>query len=269
MNIKVNKKVIACVVARMNSSRLPKKALLDVEGVSLIMRIVERLNESKMVDKVVICTSSHRDDVVLVELAKTNNIGYIAGSEKDVLSRLMDASKKYGADIVIRVTGDNPFTDSDIIDDMVEHHIKIEAEYSRMINLPIGVTSDILSSSMLPKLHNQMSDPDETEYLSLFAMDHKLYNCEIWKAPDHLNRPYYSLTVDTPDDIEKVRNLYKRFTTDGHIPSLKEVINQMDKDRSKNSISGESPVKIPGNKTKTYDELLNWWEEQGSVFKND
>jgi len=191
VNDTISNKVIACIVARMNSTRLPKKSLLDVHGRSLIMRIVERLNESNIIDKIVICTSDNPDDVVLVELAKAhNNLGFIAGSELDVLSRLMDASNKYNADIVIRVTGDNPFTDSNIIDQLVEHHIKSGAEYSRMINLPVGVTPDVLSSSMLPKLHSLLSDSNETEYLSLFAMNRKLFKCQILQAPYQLNRPY-------------------------------------------------------------------------------
>jgi spore coat polysaccharide biosynthesis protein SpsF len=269
MNIKPKKKVIACVVARMNSTRLPRKSLLDVEGKSLIMRIIERLNESKTIDQVVICTSNHPDDIVLIDLAKKyDNIGFIAGSEQDVLSRLIDAAEKYDADIVLRVTGDNPFTDSYIIDQMVEHHIKTEAEYTRTINLPIGVTPDVLSFSMLPKLHQCMPDPNESEYLSLFAMDHSLYKCELLDAAEKMNRPYYSLTVDTPNDIEKVRYLYKKFMKTGHIPSLLEVIEEMDKDLDENSISGASPVKIPGGKTKTYDELLNWWEEQRLACEN-
>lgn len=270
VNDRISNKVIACIVARMNSTRLPKKSLLDVHGRPLIMRIVERLNESNTIDKIVICTSNNPDDFVLVELAKAHdNLGYIAGSELDVLSRLMDASNKYNADIVIRVTGDNPFTDSNIIDQLVENHIKSRTEYSRMVNLPIGVTPDVLSASMLPKLHSELSNPNETEYLSLFAMNRKLFKCQILQAPDHLNRPYYSLTVDTQADIDKVIDLYQRFNSDEHIPSLGQVINEMDKDYSKNCISGESPVKLPGNQIKTYDEQLKWWEGHVVASEHD
>jgi spore coat polysaccharide biosynthesis protein SpsF len=196
-------------------------------------------------------------------------MGYIAGSEQDVLSRLIEAAYKYKADIVLRVTGDNPFTDANIIDYMVEHHTKTKADYTRTINLPIGVTPDVLSSSMLPKLHASMTNPNETEYLSLFAMDHTQFKCEILKANDKLNRPYYSLTVDTPNDLERIRSLYRKFLDYGHIPSLSEVVNELDKDVNANSISGESSVKVPGGKTKTYDELLIWWEAQTLVTSND
>jgi spore coat polysaccharide biosynthesis protein SpsF len=265
----IKPKVIACIVARMNSTRLPRKSLLDVEGKSLIMRIVERLAESKIIDQIVICTSNHIDDSVLVDLAKSHEgMGYIAGSEQDVLSRLSEAATKYKADIVLRVTGDNPFTDADIIDHMVEHHIKTEADYTRTINLPIGVTPDVLSSSMLPRLHISMANPNETEYLSLFAMDHTRFKCEILKASSGLNRPYYSLTVDTPSDLERIRSLYGKFLGDGHIPTLPEVVNEFDKDINANSISGKTLVKVPGGKTKTYDELLIWWEEQALVTSN-
>ena len=257
------KKVIACVVARMNSTRLPRKSLLDIEGKTLVMRIIERLRESTMVDKIVICTSSHPDDAVLVNIAnQEKKIGFIAGSERDVLSRLIEAGNKYEADVVLRVTGDNPFTDSIIIDQLVDHHIKTNSEYTRMIDLPIGVTPDVMELTMMNRLHDEMSDPDESEYLSLFAMNYNLYRCALLEAPEELRRPYYSLTVDTPEDLEKIKRLYNKYSTGGHIPSLNEVVLDMDQDAINNSIPGYSLVKIPGNKTKTYDELLAWWKEQ-------
>ena len=70
-------------------------------------------------------------------------------------------------------------------------------------------------------------------------------------------------------DIDKVIDLYQRFNSDEHIPSLGQVINEMDKDYSKNCISGESPVKLPGNQIKTYDEQLKWWEGHVVASEHD
>ena len=133
--------------------RLPKKALLEIEGQPMTFRIIERLKASKTVDQIVICTSSHPDDNILVELAEKWGVEAIAGSELDVLSRLIEASNKFNADIVIRVTGDNPFTDEKLLDKTVKHLIEKNADYTRMIGLPIGVTADVMSSKMLKKLY--------------------------------------------------------------------------------------------------------------------
>ena len=133
----------------------------------------------------------------LIDLAKDQwNLPAIAGSELDVLSRLIDAGNQFKADIVIRVTGDNPFTDGKIIDKIVYHHIKTEADYTRMIGLPIGVTADIMSTSMLNPLYKLIPDPNQSEYLQLFAIDPDHFQCELINAPPKLNRPFYSLTVD-------------------------------------------------------------------------
>lgn len=268
MNKMSGEKVIACIIVRMKSTRLHRKALLSIEGKPMTLRIIERLRTAKTIDQVVICTSSHPDDQILVDLAKQEwGVETIAGSELDVLSRLIKAAKKFQADVVIRVTGDNPFTDSKLLDRMVKHHITKKSDFTHTIGLPVGVTPDILSANMLPRLHRLMPNPNQSEYLSLFAMDHKHFHCEILDAPLELNRPFYSLTVDTPDDIKLARYLYKLLSDDGGIPALSEVIAELDANPDYKGISGDTLVKLPGGEKKEYSELLDWWRSQRNVGK--
>ncbi len=270
MNNLAEKKVIACIIVRIKSTRLPRKALLDIEGKPMTLRIIERLRTAKTVDQIIICTSSHPDDHILVDLAKTDwGVEVIAGSELDVLSRLIEAANKFQADVVIRITGDNPFTDASIIDRMVKHHIATESDYTRTIGLPIGVTADIMSADMLPRLHKHMPNPNQSEYLSLFAMDHKHFHCELLDAPLELNQPFYSLTVDTPDDIKLARYLYKLLSNDGGIPALSDVIAELDANPDYKGISGETLVKVPGGEKKKYSELLDWWCAQRNMKRTE
>ena len=247
----------------MKSKRLHHKALVDIEGKPMTLRIIERLRTAKTVNQIVICTSTHPDDQILVDLAKNEwGVEATAGSELDVLSRFIDASNKFKADIVIRVTGDNPFTDSKIIDSMVKHHISVGADYTRTIGLPIGVTADVMSREMLPRLHKLMPDPNQSEYLQMFAIDPDHFHCELLVAPPELNRPFYSLTVDTPDDIELARYLYKKLSPVGGFPLLKDVILELDSIPDYHGISKEEQVKIPGGETIKYGEFLNWLSDQ-------
>lgn len=235
----------------------------------MTFRIIERLKASKTVDQIVICTSSHADDNILVELAEKWGVEAIAGSELDVLSRLIEASNKFDADIVIRVTGDNPFTDEKSLDKTVKHLIEKNADYTRMIGLPIGVTADVMSSKMLKKLYSIIPDPNQSEYLQLFAIDPDHFYCDLLDAPPELNRPFYSLTVDTPDDIKFARNLYKNIPSKSGYPSIIDVVNELDQNPNYTGIDPHTPVKMPGGKTVKYVEFLDWLSQRTEASRNN
>ena len=149
----MNKKIIACIIVRMNSTRLPRKALSDLNGLPLTLQLIKRLKLSKNISNIVVCTSNHPGDAILLEKASEWGVDSYAGSQKDVLSRLINVSNLYKADAVLRITGDNPFTDADNIDRLIEHHINTSSEYTRTNRLPLGVTAEVMDANMLKKLH--------------------------------------------------------------------------------------------------------------------
>ena len=187
--------VIACIAVRLNSTRLERKALADICGKPLLLRLIDRLRFSKTIDRIVICTSTDQNDAILFELAEEWGVDAIAGSEKDVLSRFILAAEQFQADLVIRVTGDNVLTDPVTIDRMVRHQIMTNAEYIRTNGLPLGITAEVMSSSMLARLHSLMPNPNQSEYMMLYAFDPDKFHCEVFEAPPEINRPYYSLTL--------------------------------------------------------------------------
>ena len=261
-------KVIACIIVRMKSSRLPRKALLDIEGKPMTLRIIERLRMAKTVNQIIICTSTHPDDQVLVDMAKNDwGIEAIAGSELDVLSRLIQAADSFRADIVIRITGDNPFTDPTLIDNMVKRHLAAGANYTRTIGLPLGVTADILSADILRRLHNRMADPNQSEYLQMFAIDPDHFKCELLDAPPDINRPFYSLTVDTPEDIQWARYLYRTLSPADGIPTLPDIIAELDKNPKYKGIHKDTPVNMPNGTSIKYIEFIEWLQEKAQASR--
>src|SRR3989344_7870705 len=100
--------LIAC---RLKSERLPEKALIPILGKPMISHLIERVKTAKMVNEVVLCTSTNPQDDPLVDIARGNNICVFRGSEEDVLGRFIAAAEEYNLDHVVRVTGDDPLTD--------------------------------------------------------------------------------------------------------------------------------------------------------------
>ena len=260
-------RVIACIIVRMHSKRLPRKALADILGKPMTLRIIERLRLAKTIDEIVICTSTHPDDQILLEKAREWGVSAIAGSEEDVLARLILAADTFKADYVLRVTGDNVFTDSQIIDRMVQHHIETGSEYTRTNGLPIGVTAEVLSTGMLKRLHS-LIDPSQTEYMMLFAFDPERFHCEVLDIPEGIRRPTYSLTIDFPADIELARKLYASLPDhEGGGPSLTDIIKALDEDPNYMGVAADAPVKMPAGGSITFQELLDMLDQRADLAR--
>ena len=188
----MTKKTIICIAVRMKSQRLPRKALIDVAGKPFLQHLVERLSQAKMVDQIVVCTSTDPQDDELETTCKELGYNLYRGDPLDVLGRFIAAAKVYSADNIIRVTGDNIFADPTTIDRMVKAHNKHDADYTRTENMPLGITAVVMKRDMCEHLHARMDDPDQTEYMQLFTYNPNAYKCLVLEAPEWANRPDYS-----------------------------------------------------------------------------
>jgi len=262
MSTHTGKTVIACIAVRMKSARLSRKALADIHGKPMTLRLIDRLRAAKTIDEIVICTSTHPDDAILVDLAKEWRVRAVAGNEEDVLSRFILAAERYKADLIIRVTGDNVLTDPETIDRMVARHIATGADYTRTNGLPLGVTAEVMSTAMLSRLHDSMPDPRQSEYMMLYAFDPDQFHCEVLEAPPEVNRPYYSLTVDAPVDLELIRRIYAELPVGDAGPRLVDIVVLLDKDPDGLTISDKTPIRLPGSETRPFGEVLTMLSER-------
>lgn len=249
-------KVIACIIVRLNSTRLPRKALADLAGQPMLYRIIERLKTASSITEIVICTSTNPEDFPLLELAKEWGIKAFAGHELDVLSRMIAVADSMNADAVLRVTGDNPFTDANNIDLMVKHHFLTGADYTRTNHLPLGVTAEVMGRKMLHKLHEMIPNPNQSEYMSFFSFNPEIFHCKVLYPPSSLDRPFYSLTIDRQEDLELAISIYTKLINKSPIPSLSDVVALMDSDPNFYEVSHTSPIKKPDGETITYEELI-------------
>src|SRR5262245_9344466 len=104
---------VLIVQARMTSTRLPGKVLMDVAGRPMLERQLQRLMRCSRVDDVVLAVTTNPDDEPLLTLARRLGVRWFRGSEHDVLSRCRGAAREADADLVVRVTADCPLIDPD------------------------------------------------------------------------------------------------------------------------------------------------------------
>jgi spore coat polysaccharide biosynthesis protein SpsF len=249
-------RVIACVAVRLASKRLPRKALADLTGRPLVQRLIERVAQAEEIDEVVLCTSTHPDDRPLLDLASACRVPALAGSEEDVLARFIQAADAFDADVIVRVTGDNPLTDPGYLDRLIRLLRDTNAEYARVHDLPLGVTGDVMLTSMLAPLHARIPEPSLSEYMMLYAFDPSVFRCAVANADEDVRRPSYSLTVDTPEDLALMQHLFDTLTDAGYGPTLRDVVAHLDRLPAVPTVDPEAPVKLPFGNTVSYAELL-------------
>lgn len=236
-------RVIGLVAVRMKSSRLLRKALLDLNGRPLIIQLLSRLKRSNTLDDIVLCTSTNPDDSVLLDIAKENGHKAFAGSEDDVMDRFLKAGWAENADIIVRITGDNPLTDPQAIDLMVESHINNKADYTRMDGLPIGVTAEVINFDALKKAFKLAEDSGFSEYMTYYFVDYpNIFSLNIINAPEEINRPGYRLTVDYPEDYELIKTIFGHFGQMSDV-SLEKIVRYLDENPEIAGINSE--VEVP------------------------
>ncbi len=234
----------------------------------MLLRIVERLRHARSLTSIVVCTSTHPDDRILIQMAEQWGVEALAGDENDIVLRLIQAAEHCRADAVVRVTGDNPLVDPETVDRMVAEHFANGAEYTRTTGMPLGMTAEIISSKILPRLHAAVPDPHHSEYLLLYAFDPMLFRCQVLDGAPEVNRPFYSVTVDTPTDLERVRRIFTTCEAQECGPSAANVVRMLDAMPDYEGIAPTAPVKMPNGTTVTYAALLQTLAERTTMARN-
>lgn len=171
------KKVGAILQARMGSSRLPGKVLMPLpydKGIPLIGQIISRVQKAKTLSEVIVATSTQELNDEIVPVVQKFGAKVFRGDEDDVLSRFYFAAKESGLDVIVRLTGDNPFICSETIDEIVEFHLSKGADYSVTRDLPLGTNIEVVDFKSLERAFHD----------STFAGDREHVTTYVWKNPN-------------------------------------------------------------------------------------
>jgi spore coat polysaccharide biosynthesis protein SpsF len=206
----------AIVQARMGSTRLPGKVLLEAAGKPLLGLLVERLGLAKTLKQIIVATTCEPRDQPIVDFCGSERIGLFRGSEMDVLDRYYQTALRHNVEVIVRVTSDCPLIDPALIDRMVEFFLRHRDEYDLVTNrhpltFPDGTDFDVMSIEKLRYVWEHATEPHQREHTVPYFWESgmRVYNLE---HPDKLFFRH-RWTLDYPEDyalIERIfRELYK------------------------------------------------------------
>lgn len=203
--------ILAILQARLSSSRLPGKVLLPLAGAPMILRQVERVRRAARIDRLVVATSDRPDDDRLAQALSGAGVEVYRGPLDDVLARFVGALDALPADHVVRLTGDCPLIDPDLIDATIELHLRTGADYSqnRLVDkgFPKGQDVEIITAAALRRAAAEASTPEEHEHVTWGVWNHpEVYKVERLEPPEDQGQVRW--TVDRPDDYEFVSAVY-------------------------------------------------------------
>ena len=224
-------KVGFLITARLKSTRLPLKLLMDLKGRKIIEWVIDRAKSLKGISEVILCTSPNPQDYPLVEIALENNVYYFAGSEEDVLDRLYQACRLFSLDYLIGITGENPLFCRYHAQRMIDEARKGEYDYLKIEGLPLGCAVYGIKFSALERVCKAKGDYANTEIWGKFFDQPELFNVKVLEVPDSLKRPHYRLTLDYPQDYALLRNIFDNVPFDG-LMDLSSVIEYIDSNPS-------------------------------------
>lgn len=202
-------RTVAIIQARMGSSRLPGKVMMTLGGRSILTYLAQRISRARTLDTILVATTNHLRDEIIVEECETHGIACFRGDEFDVLGRYVEAATVSRADVIVRVTADNPFTDPDSIDRAVEAIALGGADYAIEMDLPAGTTGEALTRKALTFIDEVARIPRWREHVTLYAKERPgTMKCAFLAPRPECKHPDLSFTVDERADYEYVRILF-------------------------------------------------------------
>lgn len=213
------KKVVAIIQARMGSTRLPGKVLMNLAGKPVLSHMMERVRQANTLSSVVIATSEGESDDPIAAFCRENGIDCFRGSELDVLARYYGAAKKNWADVYVRMTADCPLIDPQIIDATVEYFLGNSFRYVsqggsikyQCNTFPRGLDCEVFSAELLEEAYYQAVEPYEHEHVTPY-MYWKQPSVSYFENPDYETNPEVSKqrwTLDTPEDYALIKAVYE------------------------------------------------------------
>ena len=215
------------IQARMGSTRLPGKVLKNYKSKNLLNVLVNRLNKSQNIQKIIICTTKLKQDERIVRFCKKNNINFFRGENQDVLSRYYFAAKKFQSKIIIRITSDCPFIDFRILDKMIKkfknNNIDYYANsYPLPTKFPDGMDIEIFKFSTLKKTFKNAKLPSEREHVTPFMFNSKIFKCR--KLDLYKNFSKYRFCVDFKEDFLLFKKIIDHYKNNVYNLSMYELI---------------------------------------------
>ena len=213
------------ITARLKSTRLPKKILLEVAGKPLIVHMLDRIKNAMSIDKIIICTSTNPQDEPLEEIAAQENVHCFRGSEEDVLVRLLEAAQSHGLKYFANITADCPMMDPFLIDRAVLEYQKADVDLLKYddSNADLPFNCYLIKVSALEKVCRQKKETNTEVWMKYFTenSDLNILNLDV---EDPYRHEILKTSLDYPEDYEFIKCVFSALYQPGTIFSMLDII---------------------------------------------
>lgn len=207
--------IVAVVQARKNSSRLPGKVLLPLLGLSILERMLERLQKVKQIDRIVVATSDDPSDDAIMKLCVENNIDLFRGKMDDCLDRHYQCAVHFNADIVLKIPSDCPLIDPRVVATGIQTFLQSDADYCSNLHpatYPDGMDVEVMTMACLKLAHESADLLHEREHTTPYIWDRKngfkIVNFKWETGLDYSMT--HRLTIDYYEDYEVIKAIFER-----------------------------------------------------------
>ncbi|MCP4370275.1 MAG: spore coat protein [Deltaproteobacteria bacterium] len=225
---------LAIIQARVSSTRLPGKVLKLILEKPMLSLQLERIRNSRRIDDLVVATSIEDSDNKIESLCKNMEISCFRGSLDDVLDRFYQAALPYKPEHIVRLTGDCPLIDPQIIDNVIYLYIKGEFDYASNTlepTFPDGLDVEVFKFSILELACKEAFLPSHREHVTPFIYQHpERFKIGHYKSQADLSHLRWS--VDEPGDFDLVRQIYEELYPSNPVFTTKDILDLLDRNSS-------------------------------------
>jgi spore coat polysaccharide biosynthesis protein SpsF len=223
--------ILGVLQARVSSSRLPVKVMKTILGTPMILLQIERLKQCRRIDRLVVATSTEASDDPLVRACESHGITIYRGSLSDVLSRFVGAAQPYQPTAVVRLTGDCPLADAQVIDFAIETYLSGGYDYLSNVDPPTypdGLDVEVVSYRALLEANDRARLPSEREHVTPYIRNHP-EQFRLGSVKQSVDQSALRWTVDNPEDFEFVRLVYEALYPSNPLFGTADILALMDR----------------------------------------
>lgn len=223
---KEQKRVVAMVVARMGSTRVPGKSMIELSGHPVVWHVLQYAQKVRGVDAVCLVTSDTSQDDALQTIAEQSGFECYRGDSERVLDRLHGAAQATQADVILEIGGDCPLLDPNILSDALSYFFANPCDYLCNYSpptFPEGMDVNVISRTALDKAWREAVAPSQRIHPFSYLTHHpELFVIRNFAIPTDLSHHHWSL--DFPEDIELIRAIYEHLWEPGISFSLQNLL---------------------------------------------